>query len=88
MQNECIYCGQIFEHRHRGKKICPDCERAVKHGLGYLVRVDTPEDTDAYQRSIRQKNIEAYQDTIIAEGYADRQKAKTLESVEKIDTTL
>ena len=88
MEHECIYCGQLFQHRHKGKKICPDCERAVKHGLGWLVQVDAPEATDTYERSLRRKNIEKHQDTIIAEGYADRQKAKTLESVEKIKTTL
>lgn len=85
---ECSWCGKPFGYSHLGKKVCPDCQRAVKRSIGWNIQVDNPMDRDAYERDLRRRMNARHKDTIVADGYADRQMARTLERAGKIKTTL
>ena len=89
---ECCICGAPFEAHHGGKRICPECEEVItrnKRGFSKTpFRYAPPYDLVKYEQQTRKQNLEAYRDTIVAEGYADRQRAKTLARVEPIKTTL
>lgn len=90
MVKECKCCGQSFEAKHGNKQLCPDCEDVVLHHRGFARsrQYDNPTDPEAYERALRKRNIERHKDNIIAEGYAERQRAKTLSIVSPIKTTL
>ena len=90
MLKECIYCGNQFEPDSGYRRMCPECYDVVMKNRGrrcsYMY--SGPVNVEAYEYKLRQRNIEAHQDTIVAEGYADRQRAKTLSTISKIKTTL
>lgn len=90
MLKECCFCGAPFETERGYKKMCPECEDIISHNRGRkCARIYAgPVNVSAYEWNMRRRNIEEHKDTIIAEGYADRQKAKTLSTVSKIKTTL
>ena len=87
---ECDICGSPFEAVHGNKRLCDECLGFIRHnqGVARSIVYSNPGDIEAYERGLRRRNIENHRDTIIAEGYADRQRAKTLAGVEKIKTTL
>lgn len=86
----CDVCGAEFISRHGNKRLCPECTDALQHGKGRgLPRsYDTPADMESYEQKLRKRNIAKYKDTIVAIGYADRQRAKTLGMVGKVRTEL
>lgn len=89
-KRECEVCGAVFITAHAGKKLCPECTDALHHGKGRGLpkTYDTPADTESYEQKLRKRNIEKYRDTIVAIGYADRQRANTLCMVGKVRTEL
>lgn len=90
MWKQCDYCGNWFEPKHGGKKMCPECTQVIQRHKGRnLPRMYSgPTDVPSHERAVRERCIQRVKDTIVAEGYADRQRAKTLSMVTKIDTTL
>ena len=87
---ECEVCGGMFTPNHGNAKYCPECQEVLYHNKGRrLPRAYAPPyDLEKYEEQTRKQNIEAYKDTIVAEGYADRQRAETLQKVEPIKITL
>lgn len=86
---ECYICGTPFIAHHAAKRMCPECTEVIKGNRGKRVHeYDNPKDREAYEKDLRRRMTERYHDTIVADGYADRQRARTLETVGKIDTTL
>lgn len=85
---ECSLCGQMFLPRHGSKTICPECDDIIKRHKRPTYEYDSPKDFTQYEYLLRKRNIENHKDTIVAEGYADRQRARTLARVEPIKTTL
>lgn len=49
---------------------------------------DNPSNTNAYEIALRARWNKRYRDTIVAEGYADRQRQETLRRVPKIEPHL
>ena len=87
---ECTVCGAEFAPEHGNKKMCPECTNALQRnkGRGLPREYEAPGDIETYERRIRERYMARYRDTIVAEGYADRQRAKTLAMVGKIRTEL
>ena len=91
----CIICGNEFVPRTVRQIICsdPKCKKA-RHN--YITQRNHRKDYQEYLEKKRQYNRETRHpeqykrkpDTIVAIGYAERQMAKTLESVGKIKTEL
>ena len=84
MWKQCEYCGDWFESEHGNRQICPECKRECKRIRTPRMHIG-PTDVLAYERALRIRNTENHRDTIVAEGYADRQRAKTLALVSKIE---
>ena len=59
-------------------------EAGPKYGLEYPITYDNPTDIKQYEYKLRKRNIERFRDRIVATGYAERQKAKTLEMVGRV----
>ena len=87
---ECEVCGEIFMPVNRKQKMCPACREVIYFNRGRnLPRTYTnPVNIAPYEAGLRERNVERFHDTIVAIGYAERQMAKTLESVGKIKTEL
>lgn len=87
---ECVLCGSIFVPTHGCKKMCPECTDVVYHSRGRRLpkQYDNPTNIEAYEIKLRQRYMERYKDTIVAEGYAARQRANTLAMVGKIKVEL
>ena len=86
----CSVCGQIFTPEHGNKRICPECSEVVFNNKGrHLPRqYETPEDLEQYEAAVRKRYMSRYKDTIVAIGYADRQKADSLRRAGKVRTEL
>ena len=86
----CQTCGAEFTARHGNKRTCPTCTQVISRGKGRNLprRYACPEDIEQYEARVRQQNIADYKDTIVAIGYADRQREKTLQMVGKVRTEL
>jgi len=87
---ECYICGKTFIAYHGSKRMCPECSEVILHhkrrNIPHLY--DNPKDREAYEKDLKRRMTERHKDTIIADGYADRQMARTLERAGKIKTTL
>ena len=86
----CQICGAEFIARHGNKRTCPACTQVISRGKGRHLprRYECPEDIEQYEARVRLQNIADYKDTIVAIGYADRQRAQTLKMVGKVKVTL
>lgn len=90
IEKECVVCGTVFLSEHGNKRMCPECTTAIQQGKGRKLpkRYACPEDIEQYEEKVRRRNIAEYKDTIVAIGYADRQRAETLNMVGKVRTEL
>ena len=86
----CEICGAEFIAQHGNKRTCPTCTQVISKGKGRHLprRYECPVDIEQFEARVRQKNIADYKDTIVAIGYADRQREKTLAMVGKVKVTL
>lgn len=86
----CYICGVKFIAEHGNKRICPECYEVLHGNKGrHLPRqYETPEDLVQYEAGVRRRCLERYKDTIVAIGYADRQKADSLAKAGKVRTEL
>lgn len=86
----CQLCGAEFIARHGNKRMCPECYEVTNRGKNRHLprRYACPEDIEQYEARVRQQNIADYKDTIVAIGYADRQREKTLQMVGKVKVEL
>ncbi len=97
MTKQCCICGEYFETNRSNRKTCgdPDCKH-IQH-LGYLriyaanKRREKRSEVNEYNRKwmrgyrAEQKRKEAEKvDTLIGLNYAERQMAKTLEMVGRV----
>lgn len=82
----CTMCGTVFTPPHGNRKLCPVCREKQGRNLGfeYPITYDNPTDIEQYEYKLRKRNIERFRDRIVATGYAERQKAKTLEMVGRV----
>ena len=86
----CEICGAEFTARHGNKRLCPECYEITTRGKGRNLprRYACPVDIELYEERVRKQNIADHKDTIVAIGYADRQREQTLQMVGKIKVTL
>ena len=86
----CEICGAEFIARHGNKRMCPECYEVTNRGKNRHLprRYACPEDIEQYEARVRQQNIADYKDTIVAIGYADRQREQTLQMVGKVKVEL
>lgn len=87
---ECTVCGAEFVPEHGNKRMCPECTNAIQRSKGRnLPRAyDNPRNIEEYESKVKARYMERYHDTIVAIGYADRQRASTLKMAGKIDINL
>lgn len=90
MAKQCVICGAWFTPQHGNSRQCPECVDALQRGKrrGLPRDYDAPSDLETYERRIRERYMERYRDTIVAIGYADRQREQTLRMVGKVRTEL
>ena len=83
-------CGKVFTPPHGNRKLCAACRERQGRNMGFEfpITYDNPADIEQYEYKLRKRNIESFRDRIVATGYAERQKAKTLEMVGKVRTEL
>ena len=86
----CSVCGAHFIAEHGNKRICPECVEVLHGNKGrHLPRqYEAPVDLEQYEADVRSRYMERYKDTIIAIGYAERQRAQTLKMVGKVKVDL
>ena len=86
----CQICGAEFIARHGNKRLCPECYEITTRGKGRNLprRYACPVDIELYEEKVRKQNIADYKDTIVAIGYADRQREQTLQMVGKVKVEL
>lgn len=86
----CQICGAEFIARHGNKRICPECYEITNRGKGRHLpkRYECPVDIEQYEAKVRQQNIADHKDTIVAIGYAERQKADSLAKAGRVKTEL
>lgn len=86
----CYICGVKFIAEHGNKRICPECYEVLHGNKGrHLPRqYETPEDLEQYEAGVRKRYMSRYKDTIIAIGYADRQREATLKLAGRVKTEL
>ena len=79
-------CGKVFTPPHGNRKLCAACRERQGRNMGFEfpITYDNPADIEQYEYKLRKRNIENFRDTIVAIGYAERQKAKTLEMVGRV----
>ena len=89
-EKTCTICGMDFVAKHGNKRTCPTCTQVISRGKGRKLprRYECPVDIEQYEARVRQQNIADYRDTIVAIGYADRQRAQTLAMAGKVNTEL
>ena len=91
---ECSVCGKKYNAKHGNNTMCPECRKVVTNGNGRNIpnvyRLSPRYNQNLYELHIRQNAIERakHNDSIVGEGYAERQIADTLSKVEKIKTEL
>lgn len=90
MAKQCVICGAWFTPQHGNGRQCPECRDALQKGKGRGLprEYDAPSDLETYERRIRERYMERYRDSIVAIGYADRQREQTLRMVGKVRTEL
>ena len=86
----CQICGAEFIARHGNKRLCTECYEITARGKGRKLprRYACPVDIEQYEARVRQRNIADHRDTIVAIGYADRQREQTLQMVGKVKVEL
>ena len=86
----CSVCGQTFAPEHGNKRICPEYSEVIHGNKGrHLPRqYEAPEDLVQYEAAVRKRYMSRYKDTIVAIGYAERQRAQTLAMAGKVKTEL
>lgn len=86
----CTICGKVFTPPHGNRKLCPDCRERIYNNLGreWAITYEGPTNVVEYEKQLLRKNLEKHQDTIVAIGYADRQRAETLRMVGRIKVEL
>ena len=87
---ECTICGAEFAAEKGYKKMCPECTNAIQRNKGRRLprEYEAPSDIESYEKDVRKRYMKRYRDTIVAEGYAERQRAGTLSMVGKVRTEL
>lgn len=83
----CSVCGKVFTPAHGNRRMCDDCYET----FGKNKRLNVPTlrfkatvDVDQYEYELRKRNVENHRDTIVAIGYADRQREATLKMVGRV----
>lgn len=90
---ECAICGKPYEPKHGNETMCPECREVIKKHRGRQIPNcwNSPY-TNVYQYEaiIRHNAYERakHNDNIVAEGYAERQIAKSLELAGTVNTEL
>ena len=86
----CSVCGKVFTPPHGNRKICNECREKLKKNIGsdWVIQYENPVDVAGYEYRLSRRNKAKFSDTIVAIGYADRQREKTLAMVGKIKVTL
>lgn len=86
----CQICGAEFIARHGNKRTCPTCTQIISRGKGRNLprRYACPVDIELYEEKVRKQNIADHKDTIVAIGYADRQREQTLRMVGRVKAEL
>jgi len=87
----CNICGTVFTPSHGNMRLCPDCREKFSKNRGRdfgTVRYEGPSNVIEYEQKLLRRNVENYRDTIVAIGYADRQRAATLRLVGRVNTEL
>ena len=80
----CSICGELFLAKHSKQHIC---YKAECRNEAYRIRQQKYRERNTAairERKSEQKKSEEVKDTIIAIGYAERQKAQTLKMVGKV----
>ena len=87
---ECEVCGTIFIPSYGRRTLCDTCQQLLRNGKGRKIPEtrEGPTDVARHEKEVRKRYMERYHDTIVAEGYADRQRAKTLAMVGKVRVEL
>ena len=91
---ECSVCGKKYNAKHGNNTMCPECRKVVVTGNGRncprVYTIGPVVNQNLYELHIRQNAIERakHNDSIVGEGYAERQIADTLSKVEPIKTEL
>lgn len=87
----CVICGKEFIPRRCNQKSCggPECKREVQRMArkAYIKKnyLKVRDDNRKYMQRMRNSEQRTPKpDTIVAEGYAERQMAKTLEMVGRV----
>lgn len=90
MTRECNICGVEFVPTHGNNNMCHECHEIIQKHRGRCLprRYECPVNIEIYEEEVRKRNTAAFHDTIVAIGYADRQRAKTLEMAGKVKTEL
>jgi len=86
----CRFCGEMFVPTHGNQKLCDDCRRRLsgRYTLEWTITYEGPTNVDEYEKRLEKQNRERYHDTIIAIGYAERQKADSLAKAGRVKTEL
>ena len=89
----CVICGREFIPYRTDQKTCgdPACVKKNQSRAWRKYRETHKEERRQQQRDARERKKAAYQpklDTIVAIGYADRQRASTLQMAGKVRTEL
>ena len=87
---ECELCGEEFKCTHGRQHICPECREVVYRNKNRKLprQYGNPTNVEKYEREMMERYAARFKDTIVAIGYADRQRAQTLEMVGKVRTEL
>lgn len=87
---ECEICGAEFQQTHGRQEMCPECRAAIHRGKGRKLprQYSNPVNVEKYEAEMKERYKARFKDTIVAIGYADRQRAETLEMVGKIKVEL
>lgn len=87
-EKECKFCGAAFTPTNGNQRLCQECRDLTLHARGRVspnLRED-PRDRDAYEEDLKARTTRRVEanDSIVAEGYAERQKAQTLKMAGKV----
>ena len=87
---ECTVCGIQYKPTHGNQRVCPECKTILYRNKGRNLpsSYEAPTDVHDYESKVRRRWADRFEDNIVADGYADRQRANTLSLVPKIRVEL
>lgn len=86
----CSVCGNMFKPPHGNRKMCPECREKFSKNLGsdWVITYANPYDVEQYEQRLKRRNTARFHDTIVAIGYAERQREATLKLAGRVKTEL